>query len=351
LAERNVLSSERAPEDAGLDQSLRPKRFRDFIGQAQVKENLHVYITAAKKRKEPLDHILFSGPPGIGKTTLSYIIAAEMGAEIKCTSGPALERPADLAGILTSLNAGDVLFVDEVHRLGTVIEEYLYSAMEDFCIDIVIDQGPSARSVRLTLPKFTLVGATTREGLLTAPFRARFGVLERLDYYPWADLFQILLNSAKILNVKIDKAGAEAVARRSRGTPRIANRFLRRIRDVAQVKGQNHITERVALDGLRMLGVDENGLCAMDRMILQTIGRTGGSPVGLKTIAVTVGEEEDTIEEVYEPFLIQYGYLEKTPRGRVVTQLGYKMLGIEAPRPSKVEPVATSNQPQLFSSL
>lgn len=351
MPERNVLSSERAPEDVGFDQSLRPKRFREFIGQQQVKENLHVYIAAARKRKEPLDHILFSGPPGIGKTTLSYIIAAEMGAEIKCTSGPALERPADLAGILTSLNAGDVLFVDEVHRLGTVIEEYLYSAMEDFCIDIVIDQGPSARSVRLTLPRFTLIGATTREGLLTPPFRARFGVLERLDYYPWTDLFEILINSAKILNVKMDKAGAEVIAKRSRGTPRIANRFLRRIRDVAQVKGQNHITERVALDGLRMLGVDENGLCAMDRMILQTISRAAGSPVGLKTIAVTVGEEEDTIEEVYEPFLIQYGYLEKTPRGRVVTPLGYKVLGSEPPRASGPDPVTAPSQPRLFSSL
>lgn len=327
MLKEDVLSSTSIIEDKSLDYTLRPKRFHDFIGQNRIKENLLIYIEAAKKREEPLDHILFSGPPGLGKTTLSQIIANEVNATIKTTSGPILDKPVDLAGILTNLQHGDILFIDEIHRLNTTVEEYLYSAMEDFSIDIIIDQGPKARSVKIKLPKFTLVGSTTREGLLTAPLRSRFGVLEKLEFYPWTDLYKIVCNSARILSVQIDEKGAEIIAKRSRGTPRIANRFLRRIRDVAQVRGNDVINEEVARIGLEMLGVDENGLGDMDRKILETVIRYSGGPVGLKTIAVSVGEEEDTIEEVYEAFLIQKGYLDKTPRGRVATKLAYEHLG------------------------
>lgn len=327
MLKEDILSSAALIEDKNLDITLRPKQFKDFVGQDRVKENLLIYIEAARKRGEPLDHILFSGPPGLGKTTLSQIIANEVNASITTTSGPVLDKPMDLAGILSNLQQGDILFIDEIHRLNATVEEYLYSAMEDFSIDIIIDQGPKARSVKINLPRFTLVGSTTREGLLSAPLRSRFGVLEKLGFYPWTDLYKIICNSSRILSVRIDDKGAEIIARRARGTPRIANRFLRRVRDVAQVRGNDIISEDVARIGLEMLGVDEHGLCDMDRKILETIIRYGGGPIGLKTIAVSVSEEEDTIEEVYESFLIQSGYLDKTPRGRIATKKAYEHLG------------------------
>jgi len=322
-----ILLRDGQDEDRTLDQTLRPKRFEGFVGQERVKENLRIYIQAALQRREALDHILFSGPPGLGKTTLACIVAQEIGADIKSTSGPVIEKAGDLAGVLTKLNEGDVLFIDEIHRISSTVEEYLYSAMEDYFIDIMLDQGPSARSVRLTLPRFTLVGSTTREGLLSAPFRGRFGVTERLDFYPWEDLRRIALNSAKALNIPLEETGAEVIARRARGTPRLVNRFLRRLRDMAEVLADGIITEKVADEGLDRLGVDNRGLGRMDRRILETIIRMGGSPVGVKTIAVTVGEEEDTIEEVYEPFLIQTGYVQKTPRGRVPTPAAFRDYG------------------------
>ncbi len=330
MADNDILSYERVSEDKNLDITLRPKKFCDFIGQELVKKNLHIYIEASKRRGDVLDHILFSGPQGLGKTTLSQIIAHEIDADIKATSGPVLAKPGDLAGILTNLKQGEILFIDEIHRLNTTIEEYLYSAMEDYSIDILIDQGPNARSVKINLPRFTLVGSTTREGLLTPSFRARFGVLEKLDFYSWVELQEIAMKSAKILRIEIDERSAEMIAKSSRGTPRIVNRFVRRIRDVAQVKGYNKITEDIVEMGLEMRGVDKNGLGGMDRKILQAIIRHGGGPVGLKTVAVSVSEQEDTIEEVYEPFLIQKGYLSKTPRGRIATQLAHKYMGSDA---------------------
>ncbi|MGR3218551.1 MAG: Holliday junction branch migration DNA helicase RuvB [Candidatus Anammoxibacter sp.] len=325
MTQEDLLPSANTNEEENFDVNLRPKSFKDFIGQERIKENLNVCINAAKKRKDVVDHILFSGPPGLGKTTLSEIIAYETGVALKSTSGPVLDKPANLAGILTNLQHGDILFIDEIHRLGKVVEEYLYSAMDSFVIDILIDQGANARSVKINLPNFTLIGATTREGLLTAPFRSRFGILERFDYYPWTDLYKIVVNSAKKLDIAIDKIGAEIIAKRSRGTPRIANRFLKRTRDVAQIKGDNIITEEVANEGLEMLGVDKNGLGEMDRKILQILLRSGGSPVGLKTIAISVGEEEETIEDVYEAYLIQQGYINKTPRGRIATELTHQL--------------------------
>ncbi len=327
MSENNVLSPDNDTEDENLDIELRPKRFCDFIGQESIKQNLHVYIQASKKRGDVLDHILFSGSQGLGKTTLSQIIASEINVDIKATSGPILDKPGDLAGILTNLQLGDILFIDEIHRLNKTTEEYLYSAMEDYSIDIPIDQGPSARSVKITLPRFTLIGATTREGLLTPSFRARFGVLERLDFYPWEELKEIAIKSAKKLKIEINEKGAEMIAKCSRGTPRIVNRFIRRIRDVAQVKGGNKITEDITKLGLDMLGVDKDGFGDLDRKILAAIIQHGGGPVGLKTIAVSVNEQEDTIEEVYEPFLIQKGYLSKTPRGRIATQRAYEYMG------------------------
>ena len=331
MADNDILSYERVSEDKNLDITLRPKKFCDFIGQELVKKNLHIYIEASKRRGDVLDHILFSGPQGLGKTTLSQIIAHEIDVDIKATSGPVLAKPGDLAGILTNLKQGDILFIDEIHRLNTTIEEYLYSAMEDYSIDILIDQGPSARSVKINLPRFTLVGSTTREGLLTPSFRARFGVLEKLDFYSWVELQEIAMKSAKILRIEIDERSAEMIAKSSRGTPRIVNRFVRRIRDVAQVKGYNKITEDIVEMGLEMLGVDKNGLGGMDRKILQAIIKHGGrGPVGLKTVAVSVNEQEDTIEEVYEPFLIQKGYLSKTPRGRIATQLAHEYMNNDA---------------------
>lgn len=330
MTDNNALSYGSVSEDNNLDITLRPKKFCDFIGQEIIRKNLHIYIEASNKRGDVLDHILFSGPQGLGKTTLSQIIANEINVDIKATSGPVLAKPGDLAGVLTNLKQGDILFIDEIHRLSNAIEEYLYSAMEDFSIDILIDQGPNSRSVKIKLPRFTLIGATTREGLLTPSFRARFGVLERLDFYPLIELKEIAIKSANILSIEIDEESAEMIAKSSRGTPRIVNRFVRRIRDVAQVKGLNRITGEISEIGLKMLGVDENGLCEMDRKILHTIIQHGGGPVGLKTLAVSVNEQEDTIEEVYEPFLIQKGYLSKTPRGRIATKQAYKYMNIDS---------------------
>ena len=327
-AENNILKPEPGPDDLPLDEMLRPRSFDEFIGQQRLKENLHIYIEAATKRGEALDHCLFSGPPGLGKTTLAHLMAAEMRAEIRSTTGPALERAGDLVGLLTNLNEGDILFIDEVHRIGPVIEEYLYAAMDSYAIDILLDQGPTARSVKIRLPGFTFIAATTREGLLTGPFRDRFGVREKLGFYPPEDLRQIVLNSARRLDVPLDEQAAQLMAERARGTPRVVNRFLRRIRDVAQVMGDGTITIDAAREGLGRLGVDENGLGEMDRKILQVLLDNGGKPVGVKTIAVAVGEEEDTIEEVYEPYLIQQGYMRKSPRGRIPTERAFERYGL-----------------------
>ncbi len=314
--------------DKALDDSLRPTAFADFVGQDKVKERLELAVAAAQKRKEPLDHLLLSGPPGLGKTTLAYILAKAMKANLTVTSGPVIERPGDLAGLLTKLGEGDVLFIDEIHRLQSSIEEYLYPAMEDFRLDIMIDQGPAARSVRLQLPRFTLIGATTRQGLLTAPLRSRFPISERLNYYSVHDLAYVVSRSAKILKVAVEKEGAEELARRARGTPRIANNLLRRVRDYAQVKSDGIITAALAKKALAMLDIDEHGLDEMDKRILETIiHKFGGKPVGISSLAVAVGEEPDTIEEVYEPFLIMEGYLKRTPQGRVATEAAYRKFG------------------------
>ncbi len=313
-------------DDVELDQTLRPRRFKDFVGQERVVANLEVSIRAAKERQEALDHVLFSGLPGLGKTTLAHLVAAELGVGVKATSGPVLDRAGDLAGVLTNLKHGEVLFVDEIHRLGPKVEEYLYSAMEDFCIDIVIDQGPNARSVRLPLEPFTLVGATTREGLLTRPLRERFGILEKLDRYPPGDLELILARSAKILGLDLAPGTTGEIARRSRGTPRVANRFLRRVRDVSQIAGEKRVYPALTIEAMEMLGVDERGLQATDRKILETLVRNGGGPVGLKTLGIAAGEEPDTIEEVYEPFLMQEGFLQRTPRGRVATEAAFELV-------------------------
>ena len=313
--------------DAQFENKLRPHVFADFPGQTQIKENLGIYIAAAKKRGEPLDHILFSGPPGLGKTTLAGIISSEMQTQMRTTSGPALERPADLAGLLTGLQEGEILFIDEIHRLSAVVEEYLYSAMEDWSIDIIMETGLYAKSVHLSIPRFTLIGATTREGLLSAPFRARFGIQERLDYYAPEFLREIVLRSAGIMEIEIEEEGALELARRCRGTPRIANRFLSRVRDVAEVKGSGVITREIACAGLAMLGVDESGLTDMDRRYLDCLEKHNGGPVGLKTIAMSVGEEDDTLENVYEPYLIREGYVSKTPQGRRLAPRGFDALG------------------------
>ncbi len=317
-------------DDLEFDRSLRPSRLDDFVGQEKLKENLRIAILAALERGEALDHVLFYGPPGLGKTTLANIMPRELEVNIKSSSGPVIERPADLAGILTNLGERDILFIDEVHRLSHVVEEYLYSAMEDFTLDIMIDTGPSARSVRLNLEKFTLIGATTRMGLITSPLRARFGIVGRLDFYGPDNLSLIVRRSAKILGIEIDDDGTLEIARRSRGTPRVANRLLRRIRDYAQVRAQGIITREVAAEALELLDVDESGLDEMDKRILLTIiEKFSGGPVGIKSIAVAVAEESDTIEEVYEPYLIQEGYLKRTPRGRAATELAYKHFGME----------------------
>ncbi len=307
-----------------LDMTLRPPSLADFSGQEKLKSNLKVFIQAALERNESLDHVMFHGPPGLGKTTLANIIAGELGSDLRTTSGPALERPADLAGILTNLNERDVLFIDEIHRLNRVIEEYLYPAMEDFTLDIIIDKGANARTVQLKLPKFTLVGATTRAGLITSPLRARFGVSFRLNFYQPEELRLIVLRSARILGVRIDDDAALEIARRSRGTPRVANRLMRRVRDFAQIAGSDHISLDATKDALLRMDVDEGGLDDMDkRIILAIIDKFSGGPVGLNTLAMVIGEESDTIEEVYEPYLIQQGFLNRTPRGRVATEAAY----------------------------
>ncbi|MFQ5960647.1 MAG: Holliday junction branch migration DNA helicase RuvB [Candidatus Methylomirabilales bacterium] len=316
-------------EDQQWEPTVRPKVWEEYIGQDKVKENLRIFIEAARARREPLDHVLFHGPPGLGKTTLAYLIATELKVNVRATSGPVLERPGDVAAILTNLEDRDVLFVDEIHRMNRVVEEILYPAMEDFQLDLVIGQGPHARTIKLDLPRFTLVGATTRAGLLTAPLRNRFGVVHRLDYYSDEELHWIIVRSAKILGVEINPEGAGELAARSRGTPRVANRILRRVRDFAQVLGDGVITRELAHMALERLEVDERGLDDMDRRILQTIiEKFDGGPVGLETLAVAVGEEKDTIEDIYEPFLIQAGFLARTPRGRTATRLAFDHFGI-----------------------
>ncbi|MEH6905603.1 Holliday junction branch migration DNA helicase RuvB [Neobacillus drentensis] len=327
-----IISSEVNESEISIEQSLRPQTLSQYIGQDQVKENLDIYIKAARMRKETLDHVLLYGPPGLGKTTLAVIIANEMGVNIRTTSGPAIERPGDLAAILTALEPGDVLFIDEIHRLQRTIEEVLYPAMEDFCLDIVIGKGPSARSVRLDLPPFTLVGATTRAGSLSAPLRDRFGVLSRLEYYKENQLKNIVLRTAEVFGTEIDDLSASEIARRSRGTPRIANRLLRRVRDFAQVRGNGTIELALAREALELLQVDKLGLDHIDHKLLKgIIERFRGGPVGLDTIAASIGEESETIEDVYEPYLLQIGFLQRTPRGRVVTPLVYQHFGMEFP--------------------
>ncbi len=322
---KSPTNPDRLDDEFEFDRTIRPLTLMEFIGQEKIKKNLSVFIQAAKSRGEALDHVLFYGPPGLGKTTLAHIIANELNANIRMISGPALEKPGDLAGILTNLSDRDVLFIDEIHRLNHTIEEYLYPALEDFKLDIIIDKGPNARTIQLTLPHFTLVGATTRAGLLTSPLRARFGVVSRLDYYHSDELGIIINRSARILGIQIDNDAALEIARRSRGTPRIANRLLRRIRDFAQVAGDGKIDHDVAMKSLHQLDVDEKGLDEMDKRILETIiNKFNGGPVGINTLALAVGEESDTLEEVYEPFLVQQGFLNRTPRGRVATELAYK---------------------------
>ena len=316
--------------NASFDNRLRPTQFADFLGQEKVRDRLMLAVEAARGRGEQLDHVLLSGPPGLGKTTLAYILGEAMGVHVKATSGPVIDKPADLAGLLTSLEPGDIVFIDEIHRMQRTVEEYLYSAMEDFVIDIMIDQGPNARSVRLELPRFTLVGATTRSGLISAPLRSRFGLQNRLDYYSCDELAAIVTRSAGRLNVSIDAEGAHQIAARSRGTPRIANNLLRRVRDYAQVRADNHISGEVADKALSLLEIDPQGLDEMDIRILEAITvKFNGGPVGLGTIAVAVGEEPDTVEEVYEPYLIQEGYLDRTPKGRIALPKAYERLGLD----------------------
>lgn len=326
---RRIMTTENLEEDVRIENHLRPQLLEDYIGQEKAKEMLKIYIEAAKARGEALDHLLFYGPPGLGKTTLAGIIANEMNVNMKITSGPAIEKPGEMAAILNNLQEGDVLFVDEIHRLNRQVEEVLYPAMEDYAIDIMIGKGASARSIRLDLPKFTLVGATTRAGMLTAPLRDRFGVVTRMEYYTVEELKMIILRSAKVLEVGIDENGAYAMARRSRGTPRLANRLLKRVRDFAQVKYDGYITEEVADYALDLLDVDKEGLDQTDRGILMAmIGKFGGGPVGLETLAASIGEDPGTIEDVYEPYLLKNGFIQRTPRGRVVTDAAYAHLGI-----------------------
>jgi len=336
-----IVSQKPKGEEQQLEQSLRPRAWEEYVGQEKVKENLRIFIEAARARREALDHVLFYGPPGLGKTTLAYIIAAELGVSIRATGGPVIERPGDLAALLTNLEERDILFIDEIHRLNHVVEEILYPAMEDYQLDLMIGQGPTARSIKLDLPRFTLMGATTRAGLLTSPLRDRFGVVHRLDYYTAEELARIVTRSARILGVSITPDGATEIARRSRGTPRVANRLLRRVRDFAQVLGDGTVTAEVAASALSRLEVDERGFDEMDRRILQTIiQKFDGGPVGLETLAVAVAEEKETIEDIYEPFLIQVGFLARTPRGRTVTRLAMEYFEAK-PVPEK--------QPDLWS--
>ena len=328
--EKRMISTELVEEDVKIENNLRPLSLEDYIGQEKVKRNLKVYIEAAKERGDSLDHVLFYGPPGLGKTTLAGIIANEMGTHLKVTSGPAIEKPGEMAAILNNLQEGDVLFVDEIHRLNRQVEEVLYPAMEDYEIDIMIGKGATARSIRLELPKFTLVGATTRAGLLSAPLRDRFGVVSHLEFYSVKELETIIIRSASVLNVDIDTKGAHELARRSRGTPRLANRLLKRVRDFAQVKYDGRITGEVADYALNLLDVDKDGLDRNDRLILQTIiGKFGGGPVGIETLAASIGEDSGTLEDVYEPYLIQNGFINRTHRGRVATPAAYANLGVE----------------------
>jgi Holliday junction DNA helicase RuvB len=341
MEEDRLIGSELDNEEAQLDNSLRPSQLTEYVGQKKIKENLKIFISAAQMREESLDHVLFYGPPGLGKTTLANIIASEMNANIKSTSGPVIEKSGDLAALLTNLKKGDVLFIDEIHRLSNVIEEILYSAMEDYKLDIMIGQGPSARSIKLELPPFTLVGATTRAGLLTSPLRDRFGVVHRLDYYNETELETILTRSAGILKIAIVPEGANEIARRSRGTPRIANRLLRRVRDYAQVKADGIITREVAASALEMMEVDGKGLDKMDhKLLLAMIERYSGGPVGIESLAASISEEKDTIEDVLEPYLIQTGFIQRTPRGRIATPMAYKHF-------NKLPP-SQGNQDSLF---
>lgn len=339
----NRLVQPEARPDDRLDQALRPRHLADVIGQDQVKENLSILIAAARQRKEPLDHVLFYGPPGLGKTTLAHVLSNEMGVNIKITAGPAVERAGDLAAILTNLHAGDILFIDEIHRLGKAVEEVLYPAMEDFALDIVIGKGPSARSIRLKLPRFSVIGATTRLALVSAPLRARFGAVYRLDYYDLAAMSVIVRRAAQLLQVPADESGIEEIARRARGTPRVALRLLRRVRDYAQVRANGAITSDVAQEALNLLNVDPLGLDDVDRRVLSTvIEKYNGGPVGLNTIAASIGEEADTIMDVVEPYLLQLGFVDRTPQGRVATRLAYEHLGVLFP--------GDNRQPTLFDS-
>jgi Holliday junction DNA helicase RuvB len=333
MTRAEITTPEVIPDESVVELSLRPQRLAEFIGQGKVKESLRIYIDAALARREPLDHALFYGPPGLGKTTLAELIARELGVNIRTTSGPALEKPGDLVGTLTNMREGDILFIDEIHRLRPIIEEFLYPAMEDYRIDIRLSEGPKAQTITMPIERFTLIGATTRFGMLTPPMRARFGIIERLNYYPVEDLEQIVIRSAEVIHVPVDAAGALEIARRARGTPRVANRLLRRVRDFAQVRADGNITKPVASDALAMLDVDEFGLDDMDSRVLRTIiEKFDGGPVGITTIAAAVGEDASTIEEVYEPYLVQNGFLQRTPRGRMATPQAYRHFGYTPPQ-------------------